>query len=353
MKIGIITFHRAVNYGAVLQAYALQEIIEKMGHKAEIIDYRSPKIEKDASPFVGFRNGSAITTAVKRCIFRLRKNVAFHFFFRKYINLSPKVVKKADLEKIADNYDIIFTGSDQVWNIGCTENDTTYFLDFVKDSKKKNAYAVSFGSDELYENGLFDYKRLMNDFNSISVREKSGVDIVNHILDREATLVLDPTLLLTSEDWESLVKKRPINEKYIFVYYLRPPKNLIEYISKLADRTGYKIIDAKSSKSFFMKNSPIDFLTWIYHSEYFVTNSFHGTVFSLVFKKQFMVELNNKFDVNNRSKALLDLVNLDRDISLDTIGKIDEEIDYSIVDDILAEQRKKSLDFLSNAIYRS
>ncbi|WP_026659651.1 polysaccharide pyruvyl transferase family protein [Butyrivibrio sp. AC2005] len=350
MKIGIITFHRAVNYGAVLQAYALQHILEKMGNDVEIIDYRSPKIEEDASPFVGFKKRSGFSTAFKRCIFRSRKNLAFHFFFKKYIRLSKKAVTNQELRKLANKYDCVITGSDQVWNIGCSGNDATYFLDFVEEGKKKVAYAVSFGGDVLYYNKAIDYKKLITDYNGISVRERSGVPMVKEAAEREAQVVLDPTLLLTREDWKAMVGNRPIKEKYIFVYYLRPPVDLMNYVRELSKKTGYKIINAKSSKAFFLKNSPADFLTWIYHSEYFVTNSFHGTVFSLIFKKKFAIELNNKFDLNNRSKELLDMVKIDRNLSLEDIDFIDKEIDYSSVDAIISKEREKSIEFINKSL---
>jgi hypothetical protein len=351
MKIGIITFHRAVNYGAVLQAYALQHVLEKMGHDSEIIDYRSPSIEASASPFLGFRKKSGLTTAMKQLIFRSRKNLGFHFFFNKYIRLSKKVCNEQELAALSRTYDSIFTGSDQVWNVGCSGNDANYFLGFVEDSKKKNSYAASFGQDTLYDNGSVDYKKVLSDYNAISVREKSGVSIVKEASGREdAQVVLDPTLLLTADDWKGVVGKRPMKEKYIFVYYLRPPKDLPAYVSALAKKTGYKVVNAKSSKEFFLKNSPSDFLAWIYYSEYFVTNSFHGTVFSLIFKKQFAIELQNKFEMNSRSKELLEMVNVKRDLSLDDIGAIDNEVDYASAHEIIAREREKSLDFIRKAL---
>lgn len=350
MKVGIITFHRAVNYGAVLQAYALQHAIEKLGYEAYIIDYRCKEVDKAASPLLGFRSGDSFKTATKKLVFRLRKNMAFNSFMRKYVNLSPKTATNHNLEKMSDEYDAFFTGSDQVWNCRCSGNDETFFLNFVKDGKKKNAYAASFGTEKLFEDDPFDYKTLLADFNSISVREKSGVDIVVSESGRKAQVTLDPTLLLSKEEWKPAVGKRPIKEKYIFVYYIRESKDLLNYAGKLSEKTGYKVINAKNSKEFFLKCSPSDFLAWIYYAEYFVTNSFHGTVFSLLFNKKFAIELDNGKTVNNRSKELLELVGVDRTLAIDNIDLISKETDYTAVEKIIEAERAKSIDFIINAV---
>ena len=350
MKAGIITFHRAVNYGAVLQAYALQHAIEKLGYKAEIIDYRCKEVDRAASPFLGFRNGDNFKAATKKLVFRLRKNIAFNSFTRQYINLSSKAADISDLEKMSDKYDVFFTGSDQVWNYGCAGNDEAFFLNFVKDGKKKNAYAASFGTEKKFEDDPFDYRNLLADFNSISVREKSGVEIVKSESGRDAQVTLDPTLLLNKEEWMSAVGKRPLKEKYIFVYYIRESKDLLDYAKKLSEETGYKIINAKNSKEFFMKCSPSDFLAWIYYADYFVTNSFHGTVFSLLFNKKFAIELDNGKTVNNRSKELLELVGVDRTLALQNIDRINEETDYVAVESIIEKERAKSVEFIKKAL---
>lgn len=351
MRVGIITFHRAVNYGAVLQAYALQRTMEKLGHKTEIIDYRCKKIEETVSPLEGFKNGEKFVSALKKCIFRCRKNMAFKRFFRKYISLSKKVENRDELVKNSANYNVIFTGSDQVWNNECSGNDTAYFLDYIPDKKKKNAYAASFGFDKIKAEDKFDYRKMLSNFNAISVRENSAASIVKSVADVEnVQVVLDPTLLLEKKDWENVLGKRPIREKYIFVYYIRKPKDLLKYAHILSEKCGYRIIDAKSSVEFFAKCSPSDFLSWIYYSEYFVTNSFHGTVFSLVFHKKFAVELNNGKDINNRSKELLDIVGVDRDIDRMDVAAIDDEIDYLSVDEAIRVEREKSLSFINKTM---
>lgn len=350
MKVGIITFHRAVNYGAVLQAYALQQAIKKTGNDAEILDYRCTEVERAASPLLGFRDGEKIKNAIMKLLFRMKKNISFYVFMRKYMKLSSKAKSHSDLKKLSNNYDAFFTGSDQVWNYGCAGNDDAFFLTFVNEGHKKNAYAASFGTEKLFDGDPFNYRTLLSDFNSISVREKSGVNIVKNESGRNAEVTLDPTLLLTKKEWEPVIGKCPSKKKYIFVYYIRESKELLNYANELSKRTGYKIVNAKNSIEFFLKCSPSDFLAWIYYAEFFVTNSFHGTVFSLLFNKKFAIELDNGKSVNNRSKELLELVNVDRTLSLDQIDSIKEEIDDSAVKEIISHEQEKSMNFIKNAL---
>lgn len=348
MKAGILTFHRAVNYGAVLQAYALQKQIELLGHEADIIDYRCAFIEEEVSPFYGFRKKHDLVSSCKQMMFRMRKNIAFGQFMKKYMQLSRVYHSKDDLCELNAQYDRFITGSDQVWNYGCSGNDKAFFLDFVSDKKKKNSYAASFGFEKISKVDPFCYEELLAGYHKMSVREKSAADIVNSQIGCMPEVTLDPTLLLKQDEWKKLVLKRPCKEKYIFVYFIREPLHLLKYVDKLAQKTGCKVINAKKSMEFLAKCSPQDFLTWFYHAEYVVTNSFHGTVFSIMFEKQFVVELDNGKSVNNRSAELLKLLEVgNRELQIDEIDRINERIDYQHVKNRLAEERKKSISFIS------
>lgn len=351
MKIGILTFHRAVNYGAVLQAYALQKVIELMGHEAEIIDYRCSFIESEVSPLAGFRNKVGFVSALKQMIFRCRKNIAFSGFMGKYMNLSKKYSSKESMSELEKKYDSFITGSDQVWNYGCSGSDSTYFLDFVKEARKKNSYAASFGFDKLPKGDPFDYNVLLNDFHKISVREYSAAKIVEEKIGVLPEVTLDPTLLLAGDEWKKLVQKRPCKEKYIFVYYIREPKDLLDYAYKLAEEKGCKVINSKKSMEFLSKCSPQDFLTWFYYADYVVTNSFHGTVFSILFEKQFAIELDNGKSVNNRSKELLHLLDISgREVDMEHRDRIEDKIEYSEAKRRLQENRNKSLEFVKSIV---
>lgn len=351
MKIGILTFHRAVNYGAVLQAYALQKVIELMGHDAEIIDYRCSFIEAEVSPLAGFRNKKGFVSAMKQMIFRCKKNIAFSGFMKKFVNLSKRYSSKKNMSELEEQYDRFITGSDQVWNFGCSGSDSTYFLDFVKEPRKKNSYAASFGFDKLPQGDPFDYSILLRDFYKMSVREQSAAKIVEEKTGILPMVTLDPTLILDSDEWKKLVQKRPCKEKYIFVYYIREPKDLLDYAYKLAEEKGCKVINSKKSMEFLSKCSPQDFLTWFYYADYVVTNSFHGTVFSILFEKQFAIELDNGKSVNNRSKELLQLLKIfNREVDIKDRNKIDDKIEYSEAKRRLLENRNKSLEFVKSIV---
>ena len=131
MRVSIITFHRAVNYGAVLQAYALQEKIRQLGNEVEIIDYRCPLIEEEVSPLAGFRKKNGLVSSMKKFVFRIIKNRAFNKFMKKRLNLSTPYYVNDELPETNGKYDCYITGSDQVWNYGCSGADTSFFLDFV------------------------------------------------------------------------------------------------------------------------------------------------------------------------------------------------------------------------------
>jgi len=282
-------------------------------------------------------------------IFRVVKNRKFDGFSHKYLSMSEKCKEKRDLEKIENKYDALITGSDQVWNYGCSGSDEAYFLDFVKKAKKYS-YAASFGYDVLPATDPFNYEELLSDFNGLSVREKSAVEIVKEKTGKTAIVTLDPTLLLESNDWDKLVNdKRPIKEKYLFLYYIREPKDLLKYAEKVAKEKNLKIISAKSSKEFLLKCSPKDFLSWIYYSECFVTNSFHGTVFSILFHKKFAVELDNGKSTNNRSKELMELLGISgRELDISNTKKIWDNVDYQAIDERLSSERAASLSYLEN-----
>ena len=211
MKIGIITFHRAVNYGAVLQAYALQHALEGLGAQAEILDYRNRYIESCYDPYS--LKGNKLKALAKIALLggvRRKKNEAFRSFNKKYLRLSEAVYKDSEQLAGAEKfYDAFITGSDQVWNTSCADFDPAYFLTFVKDKKKKNSYAASFGLSEIPKEYEAEYKKRLAGYRQISVREAQGRALVKELTGRDVPVVLDPTLLLTEKDWAAAAHDIP------------------------------------------------------------------------------------------------------------------------------------------------
>lgn len=351
MKCGIITFHRAVNYGGVLQAYALQEYINKnVGVDCEIIDYRCENIENMYKYRLSSYNPKAIVKYLYKFPTNSKKKKLFNKFIKKYIK-KGKSLQKSELKTDSDKYDVIITGSDQVWGQSRINVDHSYFLDFVKDSKKKASYAASFGTKEIRNSLEEEYRKLLGDFSHISVREKSGADIVKKLTDRTAEVSIDPTFLLDKEQWEKIASDNLKGKKYLLIYTLTNSKSVIDIARKIAKEKGliiYNISDAvKEEKG--IKNlkaiSPEEWVGAFMNASYVVTNSFHGTAFSINFNKNFNAEVSSGIAARgNRITDLLDLLGLSDRLIND--GENSTDIVYDDVNKVICEERKKSEDYL-------
>lgn len=355
MKIGIITYHRAKNLGAMLQSYALQKTLEKYKGKCEIIDYRNEKME-ESYKVKKIRECKSLKEKIKNILF-MKKNKAFEEvrkeFNEKVQTISTKKYNKNNIKEANNDYDLFVTGSDQVWNVKLNYDDENYFLNFAEDNNKKNSYAASFGTNKINEEQKEKICNQLKTFNKISVREEEGKNVVRELTGRNSELVLDPTLLLNKYEWENMINNERIEkEKYIFVYVIAYTPTLLEFARKLGKERKCKVICFHTSYQKYrgMKNltkvSPQDFLNYIKNAEAVVTSSFHGMCFSINLQKEFYYELDeNKVNNNSRLKTLATTLNLeDRRI---INGKcINNRINYSEVTKKLEEERKKSIQFI-------
>lgn len=359
MKVGILTFHRALNYGAVLQALGLVKTVEKLGVDANVIDYRCKTIEDDYRN-IKIEKGSFIKDVVNSALSyktRKRKKNTFRAFCNNNLNLSSNAYySNEDLSKLNDQYNTFITGSDQVWDNKCANFDEAYFLTFVNDSNKKNSYAASFAFGELPQGLEDEYKERLKNFNSISVREEKGKNIFSKLLNRDIHIDLDPTLLLDKEEWISYTEKNNESEKYILIYTVNQPRELFSYAEELSKSTGYKLIyindslNKKVNAEYKRGVSPSEFLTLFANAEYVLTNSFHGTAFSIIYEKKFIVEINSKKNkINYRSKNLLSMLSLE-DRILDGTNDIKNSINYVDVKNKLDQERKLSIEYLSSIV---
>lgn len=308
-KIGILTFHDADNLGAVLQSFALESVLnDECGVSAEVIDYKCKTITE--------------TKRVKKCkgikdyikfipmyLYYLIKRRGFDKFRKKKLIMTSERYNNKNIKKCEDDYDIFITGSDQVWNPECSGTDKVYILGFVSDSAKKYSYAASIGNYGFSQNDT-EWINLIKQYNKISVREQSTACELTKTGVENVLIHPDPVALLTQEQWKSVMKKRIYAKKYVLVYLVLPDVNVMEQARKYAQEHGCKIISNKSSLEFILHNSPADFLSWIYNAECVFTNSFHGTIFSLIFKKQLFsdIEMTNG-QLNNRVLDLLKATN--------------------------------------------
>lgn len=284
--IGILTFHYARNYGAVLQAYALQNKIQNLCDRVEIIDYRNSRIMQELALWcLEGRDFKSLVRAIGSFIYRARKKWCFAAFEKKRMVLSVPLNKKT-LSAYVKRFNILITGSDQVWNGNLTDNDMTYYLDIANDKQFKIAYAVSLG--DVRKHIGEQESILLKKFDFISLREMDMEPVIEQIAKKEVYECCDPTLLLNSKEWECIASKRLVKKPYLFLFMIEESPILIQYAQKVADEKGLLLVSNKNCISFFIHPSPNDFLSWILHADYVLTNSFHGTVFSVLLKKQFL-----------------------------------------------------------------
>lgn len=356
MKIGILTFHWAYNYGAVLQAYALQTYLEKQGHCVEIIDYR-PVWAKENK---GRRFPLHIVEAIDTLDFYLKKRL-FKKFCKKHLKLSKKKYKSGD---IIDGYDAVVTGSDQVFNPDIIAHegriDETYLLASVANGIKRIAYAASFGNSTLHQEYTQRFKELLSKFDSISIREQSGVEIVEK-MQLKALAVPDPTILLG--DFSTIyVGTKDHNLNYILSFAFQPTEKM-DKIQKLITNIHqlpiYQILSLYKyfcGQRGFLNPSPADWIKLINEAKYVVTDSFHSTVFSILYHTSFFSFSLSAWgrDWSERIKFLLDKTGL-RDRLIDGVTSQDalfeqSEINWETVEKSLADWRKDGITFLNEVL---
>ena len=351
-----LTFHQSENYGALLQAYALQKAIRNLGYKTCIIDYYSTGIAYWSRKINFLKDGYNLST-VKNIIWQyiIRKKTEKFNVFRKELQLSGRFEGETiqDSEALSKCF---IVGSDQVWNCDCTFEDYHYFLDFLGDNHRKLSYAASFGYSEIPPKYLERTKALLEAFDVITTREEQGQSIVKELIDKDAITVLDPVLLITPEQWD--FGGIGLGKKYIFVYQAEKSNSLIEY----AKHIGYKLkcpiyIVSNVFKGTIGKNihsisdiGPDQFINYLKGAEYVVTNSFHGTALSILFNKHFSVELLKKNNTNSRIISILQKYGLENRIIGADMGHRGKAIDYSEINRMLAKDREKSLNILSDMI---
>lgn len=370
-KIGILTFHKSYNCGSMMQTFALQTTIKKLGGNPEIIDFSNEGQKKLYQ--VMFPNNS-IKNVVKNIILYPHKkriqdnNEKYEEFIKNYFELSKGKFSSID-ELSEENYSTIIAGSDQIWNITIDDADDAYFLSWVKKAKKI-AYAPSFGAKNIMEhtNNIAKYKAFLNDFDFISIRENNGKKWIKDLIDKDVPVVLDPTLLLDENEYSVLIKNQlTLPEKFIFYYsphYENEINTLVENISK---KLNMPVIGF-NSKTFYVKmmnlkgfklpdfEDPSIYLELIKKSEIVITTSFHGTIFSSIFKKKFWVVKNGgMLKSDDRVQTLAtDLDLLDRVISIKYDDSFDynKEKNYDKYNKLLSKKRIQSMDYLEKALLK-
>ena len=381
-KIGVCACYDQKNYGSMLQVLATVIKIEELGYDYEIIRYsrkltlnlfarslsRIPekvkfKVEQDRKKRK-FASIEGLTQKVQ-----LRNNCFKAFCENKFQKLSTVYNTYSDLQRAASQYGAVLVGSDQLWR---PEGYSTgfYNLMFVPDEVPKIAYATSFGVGQIPENKKKIAKQFLRRMDYISVRELRAAEMIKELIGREVSTVVDPTLLFTGEEWNSIIpQKKIIEEKYIFCYLLGSNPQHRVWANELKKHTGYKIVTIPYLDEFVEGDTafgdyqifdagPIGFVNLIRNAEYICTDSFHGSVFSILNHKQFVTfnrfSDESKNSRNSRIESLLKQTNLQSRRMVREDQNIDEvimtPIDYEKVENNLTEMRDKSVNYLKNAL---
>lgn len=359
MKTGIVTFHEANNYGAVLQAYALQENLHNEGADAEFIrlsehasaSVPAPAPPRPASPDLEARLKKYPRLALKRdemAEHREKRARLFDAFREEYLRLSRPYASH-ERSALGAAYDRFVVGSDQVWNYEIFGKDQRYFLPFAPDGKK-TAYAASFGLSGLPEQLHGYYAKHLRSFASISVREKSGQALVKSLIGRDVPLCLDPTLLPGREMWTAFASRGRETGPRILLYLIDSDMELIAFAEKLAAARNLPIklitasLQARLGARHWSDTGVVDFVSQFMQAEEVLTDSFHGLAFSLIFRKNFHISsLVTQTPRYGRLHTLLELTGLQ-----DRVGVVAKKspIDWLRVEKRLEAERATSLSFL-------
>ncbi len=356
MKSYTITCHRPLNYGAVLQAYALNTKLIEIGLDAKVIDYNPDYYTKSNKSWAlrALRN-------VLRAPDWIYGRMKFGDFVTKHIPLSERKYRDlSELKNSTPEAEIYFAGSDQIWN--CEElfngKDDAFFLTFAPENARKISYAASLAMPQIPDNQIERYRKLIGDFDAVSIREKDGVDLIQSIGIKGVVNVLDPVFLLESERWDDLSKQSKFEpkEKYILVYGFKRQKNLYSYARKLAKTHGVKVYSINTNiedyfldvDKYFWNASPETFVKLVKNAFSVVTNSFHGLSFSVIYNTPFHFFARSGKGNSRMTNLLSDLNLSDRMIQSESL--ISNEINYKEANDFITSKRKESIDFIKQNI---
>ena len=349
-NISVSTFCVWNSYGSILQSIGLQKTLCKMDLDAVVIKNEYPPKEKYRFDLKGANTLKLILKKAfevfinKQICNRCLKTFAF---IEKNIKLEYLYDKNIDSFKT----DLFIAGSDQIWNPKVCN--PFFFLDFVKDNTKRISYAASMGISEIPEDKCTEFSRLVKNFDSISVREKDMVNVISEYTDKPISVNIDPTFLLSADEWRTYEKEYPIKKPYILVFPLYWDIKFNDQLKELSKKTGLRVVAVCMglSKVFAHKKlydvDPGEFLWLIDNAEYVVTSSFHGTAFSTIFNKQFSAVVNPSMP--SRIVSLSETLN----IPLVPINKLCEnkyKINYDNINQNILDEKEKGVNYLIREI---
>lgn len=359
-KVAILTFHRALNYGAKYQAFALLSAINQYCD-GYILDYRCEQIEKFYYDKVGMKG--KCKNILKWMLFpkymkdlkcRKQRFQKFDFFYKYSKTFTSQNINEADQE-----FDVFIAGSDQIWNPILTGNDLNFFLPFCEE-EKRNAYAASLGKAKLTDFNGDNLNELLKNFKTITVREVSMVDSIKSLVPEVNPLsVCDPVFLLEASEWKTRLhlKKTISEEKYIFIYIVAPQTYAIDKAQQIAKQKGWNIkyIDMGRTRCEGIEAvndaGPIEFLNLMINAELVITTSFHALALSMIFHKPVQFELSKeKINANARLVDLATQVNMMKYEITTVDNVIYDDYEWGRIDNVIAEMRNDATDLLLKMI---
>lgn len=350
--IGILTFQRTTNYGAALQAFALQEAIKKLGYRVNIIDYKCTEVE--ARELYTFphpsKNVIQWLRAGKEYFCKRKKRKIINEFINSYMNLSERQYTKKTVMQIGNRYKKCIVGSDMVWDIKITKGDYTFFLDFATQSK--NSYAASLNVKSMRGNERKAIS-LLRDFKNISVRECDA----QFFLDNngiKSEVVLDPTLLLTGDFWRGIESEYKLeNKKYILIYFPDSDGNMLKYAKTVADKEGLTVVLVSDYKPKTFTGKVIndasvgEFLWLIDNAELVITGSYHGLVFSINFNTKFYFYCGSS---GYRMESIAKILGCSDKKLTENTNYFGDKWDFETIENRLNGEREKSLNYLCRVL---
>lgn len=372
-KIAILTWLHNNNYGSVLQAYALQRYLKNEGYDVANIDL-SPSVKEKIKNCLRQNNPLFALAKEKLLAYKakmicrdksalIEKNTKFDDFLHQYFSLTKPYRRFDDLKELAGTFDVYVCGSDQIWSPMLLS--PSYYFDFLPDLSKRISYACSFGMSSLPKAKRGKIKSWLEKFRAISVREETGVDIVNSLLNKECECTVDPTMLLSSSEWDKIAGRQGIvSGDYLLCYFLSFHLDQWVKTKEIARKMNLKVVVIPTTKESYKMGDkvidnvgPEDWVNLVKHAKFVATDSFHGSVFSIIYQRQFCVfkrfSDTSKLSQNSRIYTLLSTYKLE-DCLVEDINKfMPSNIDsdkYANVYDTMMNKSKESKDWLLAAI---
>lgn len=371
MKVGLITYHSAYNFGSVLQAYATQTVINQLGHEVTVINYRMPSQKNFYSLFpknMGKKQFCISCLTLPTIYKRKKRQEKYEDLFSSLYNLTEELNEPEEFRKLNDCFDVYVSGSDQVWNNKSNEYIGVdwkkymgpYLLDFT--TKKKISFASS--PESMSKKEIEEIKEDLLSFSYISCREQWSSNILSDLLGVDVETVLDPTLLLRKKEWLNIAngwKNKYTNQKYIFYYVFKGVRGLnadLKKICDIAEERGMTVVTSVPLSFVVPRKNlvnavdadAIDFIGLINNAEFIITNSYHGTLFSVNFNKKFYSLQSEKIEYSRVEQMAKRLGFEDRVIYKLEDADLDTEFDFARVNGEIDIQYTKSISYLKRAI---